>query len=63
MALKCSGAEFHMPTALGLLHWACSRCMGKAEMEEGMHLSGVACEALSLWQFWALMVWETKGIL
>lgn len=43
--------------------WACWKCVGKAEMEESTYLSSVACEALSLWQFQALVVWETKGIL
>lgn len=32
-------------------------------MEEDTSLSGVACEALSVQQFQALLVWETKGIL
>lgn len=59
MPLKHSGAEFHVPAALGLVE----SCMGKAEMEESTYLSSVACEVLSLWQFQALLVWETKGIL
>lgn len=58
MPLKCNEQNFTC-----LLLCTCYECGGKAEMEEDTSLSGVACEALSVQQFQALLVWETKGIL